>query len=340
MLLISCEDKNEVEQQDNSYQGWKKYYKEGNFETYFYVNSVVVDVSNNILFSAFIRRNNFTIDSTWIFKINENNISSIDTTNLITGYKYYKLEKKDGTKEIKLNSDLMFVYDKNENSLFKWQINDLKNKRHSSRSQTDKKGNIWLATENYYGTLDGIHEFDGSVWTSFFVGNDFWGICFDQQGNLYTSTLPDFNKPGVIMRYDYSKWDTIFTCSGKDKWIPCMHFDSDNNLWFGVLWRMAVAPDSGDGLFKYDGKTITNYSIYNSSLPSNSVIDIAIDNKNNKWIATYSGGLIKLAYDNVWKVFDTTNAPMTYNSIEHVIIDNDQNIYLAVQGYGLMRFKE
>lgn len=119
-----------------------------------------------------------------------------------------------------------------------------------------------------------------------------------------------------------------------------MHFDNENNLWLGVLSRSNVAPESGDGLYKYDGVNVTNYNIYNSELPSNSVIDIAIDGKNNKWIAMYSGGVAKLGADGSWKIFNTENSPLTNTSVEHIVVDDSNYVWFTVYASGLVKLKE
>ncbi len=267
-------------------------------------------------------------------------------------------------KNIFINDKILFIYDKYENIGCKWSVSNLKNKLHSSRGQTDRYGDIWVASNAWKASDDGIQKYVRGTWTTYFKGSTFYTLCFDLNGNLYASTLPDFDEPGVIMRYNYSVWDTVIICSGKAKWVPCMHFDNENNLWFGVLSRSNVAPESGDGLYKYSGinikskkmsyqnllrmdttqnnnnNDIENYTIYNSELPSNSVVDIAIDGKNNKWIAMYSGGVAKLDADGSWKIFNTENSPLTNTSVEHIVVDDSSHVWFTVYASGLVKLKE
>jgi ligand-binding sensor domain-containing protein len=118
-----------------------------------------------------------------------------------------------------------------------------------------------------------------------------------------------------------------------------MHFDDENNLWCGVLSRFAVAHESGDGLFKFDGNHITHYHMNNSELLSNSVIDIAIDNDGNIWVATYAGGLAKFTQGGEWEIFHPDNTAMLNTDVESVVVDNDGCIWYG-SIIGLTRFKE
>lgn len=340
-VLISC-CKKDIEDvpQSKMYSEWINYYDVNDFDTYFKVNSFGIINSDEIIFSAFIRRNNFTIDSTWVFKLHYKNILPIDSSDFFSGYNSFFWGNDMSEKYIYTNGELLFLYDRNENICCKWHVSDMKKKLRSSKCQIDNGGEIWIASNTWKAANDGLQRYNGVTWTTYFEGSTFYAVCFDKSGNLYTSTLPDFDEPGVIMRYNYNTWDTVIICSGNAKWVPCMHFDNDNNLWFGVLSRWNVAPESGDGLYKYDGANVTNYNISNSKLPSNSVVDIAIDGKNNKWISMYSGGLAKLNTDGSWKVFNTDNTPLTNISVEHVLVDDNNYVWFTVYSMGLVRLKE
>lgn len=59
--------------------------------------------------------------------------------------------------------------------------------------------------------------------------------------------------------------------------------DSKGNLWFGT-W--------GNGLYKDDGKTITNYTVKSGDLPQDYIHDIFEDSQGNLWLGT-GAGLVK-----------------------------------------------
>jgi ligand-binding sensor domain-containing protein len=329
--FIACEK----EEPDNNqmYSNWDLYDTIDGY-VHFKINEFAIGENNEILFSSFVRRN-WNHSGYCILSFSDGRISEYDTMKFAGFNKYIN---DSGEKTIWTNSIVTFIKIESSDKIF-WDISDNKNKLQSSRSKVDSYGNIWIASENYYhSSTDGIEMYNGYNWNTYFKGTDFWAICFDKTGNLYVSTLPDFDEPGLILKYDYNKWDTIITCSEASKWVPTMSFDMENNLWIGVLYRGNVAPESGDGLYKFDGENITHFHMNNSELKSNSIVDIAIDNHNNKWIATYAGGLTKLSSTGKWKNFNPDNTPMTNISIESVVVDN--NDYVWFDNDGLIRFKE
>lgn len=330
IILLSCIKEDEPK----SYSEWESYFIENDYNTHMTISSLEILNTNFLIMSAF-KRIDFNYNYAAIFTFNNNEISEVDSTDFLSID--HTLKKLKGTNDEQFwhNENLVIKYDKNYEYLdYSWLVAGFNYPRKSSKIKLDKFDNLWEATN------DGINEFDGQNWNNYFKGNRFWAICLDNQKNLYASTMPDFDEPGIILKFNYEKWDTLVICSDNAKWVPCLHFDGEDNLWFGVLSRWAVAQESGDGLYKYDGKIFTNYNIYNSKLPSNSIVDIAIDKQNNKWIGMYSGGLAKLGYNNEFKIYNKSNTPMPFESIEHIVVDNNDNIWMTIQFYGLARLKE
>lgn len=110
-----------------------------------------------------------------------------------------------------------------------------------------------------------------------------------------------------------------------DSHITCLNEDLDNNLWVGTL----------DGLSKINLKTeeITNYTITNSSLSSNKIMDIKINNHGDIIIAT-SNGL---------NIYDDTNDnfislikqdfKLSSSKILSIEFYNDNEIYMISKNY-------
>jgi|GEM_PF-1972435 len=70
----------------------------------------------------------------------------------------------------------------------------------------------------------------------------------------------------------------------------------------------------------------TYYDIANNEIPIRTDLwDIAIDSKDNVWIAS-NAGLIKFDGEN-WTVYDTTNSPIKEHSFRCVTIDTEDNIW-------------
>lgn len=69
--------------------------------------------------------------------------------------------------------------------------------------------------------------------------------------------------------------------------------DHQGNIWFG---------DSDTGVWKYDGKTITNYT-KEDGLPSNFIISIHSDRKGNLWVGTIKEGVYQFNGNRFERVF-------------------------------------
>lgn len=316
-----------------SYSLWENYFIVNDYNTHMYIRSLSITENEVLIMSAF-KRIDFIQDYAGIFAFDSNKINEIDSAHFnILDLKLNELEGTNGEKYW-YSEDIIIKCDTNKQLYETWFANTCINNMKSSKLMIDEYGNIWEASDN------GIHKFDGQNWINYLEGNVFWGVCFDSQNNLYASTLPDMDEPGIIFKYNYKTWDTLMICSNDAEWVPCMHFDNNNNLWFGIISRWAVGPELGNGIFEFNGENYNNYNISNSKLPSNSVVDIAIDKDNNIWIGMYGGGIAKLSTDNKWKLFNEKNAPLPFNSIEHIIVDEKDNIWMSIEFYGLSRMIE
>jgi ligand-binding sensor domain-containing protein len=109
----------------------------------------------------------------------------------------------------------------------------------------DKKGNIWL------GGFDGLWRYDGSTFTNFtqnFVGY----IYEDKKGNIWTNSQRPNNGGWVLSRYDEKSLTNekpIATEITNKPMISGISEDDKGNIWFGAF----------DGVYRYDGKTITDF---------------------------------------------------------------------------------
>lgn len=109
----------------------------------------------------------------------------------------------------------------------------------------DKKGNIWL------GGYDGLWRYDGSTFTNF--TQNFIGYIYeDKKGNIWTSSARANNQGWVLSRYDEKsltdKNPTITEITSKPMIFGILE-DDKGSIWFGAL----------DGVYRYDGKTITDF---------------------------------------------------------------------------------
>jgi ligand-binding sensor domain-containing protein len=119
----------------------------------------------------------------------------------------------------------------------------------------DKKGNIWL------GGYDGLWRYDGSTFTNFtqkFVGY----IYEDKKGNIWTSSesANDVNRVlfgNNIAAWALSRYDGTSLSNKK----PTVTEITTKPIFFGILEANdgSIWVGSGDGVYRYDGKTITDF---------------------------------------------------------------------------------
>jgi ligand-binding sensor domain-containing protein len=154
-------------------------------------------------------------------------------------------------------------------------------------SYKDRKGNIWFGTESR-----GVCKYDGKTFT--WLDDEELGLAVrsifgDKSGNIWIG-----NNGYGLFRYD-GKTLTNFTKEhglGNPSFLAGLQGkagtlarvwtiaeDMEGNLWIGTI---------DAGLWKYDGKVLTNYTTTNG-LNGNSVATVYCDTKGNIWIGTDNG---------------------------------------------------
>jgi ligand-binding sensor domain-containing protein len=260
-----------------------------------------------------------------------------DSTNSRDMGKYFELRDSDSARQIWANAEVLISYTGSSSS----RAFAIRNPQRGGRMKKDNRGNIWEASSH------GLRKFDGRVWMEFNTANSplptdaIARVAIDDHERIWISTMPaGEGYIGRLIRFDGSNWATMYTCESRFEWISSIEIDSSGNVWIGILNSAAVGIDYGGGLKKYDGSHWQSYDIRNSSLPSNSVVDLCLDGKQVLWIGTYAGGLARYDRQNDWKIFDMGNSGLPGNNVEFIAIDALNNKWLGVQDCGLAVYRE
>ena len=163
-------------------------------------------------------------------------------------------------------------------------------------------------------------------------------IKFDRQNRLWIATYQ-----GLYM-CDGEKWTTYNkSYSSLTETVQCMAFDSSNRLWCGTF---------GGGLFCFDGTRWSNYTTSNSSLPSDYVGTVIVDNNDVLWLncrdpqypdkmgSEFGLGLTRFD-GNSWTTYNSNNSPLPSNCFWDVQVDIDNRLWIATAGdVGLVCYDE
>ena len=170
------------------------------------------------------------------------------------------LEDKTGKLWFGAQGENMFVYDEKIFTV-------LKNKDGKTFTNVwgiteDRKGNIWFGAtiiEDKRGDTSfvsqGLWRYDGSTYTKV-SQKGAYAIVEDKNGNIWTTGAdepPRIGQVWSLSRYDqkslYNKKPTVTEIKSQTGMLLGILEDAKGNIWFG----------SGGGVYRYDGKTITDF---------------------------------------------------------------------------------
>lgn len=191
----------------------------------------------------------------------------------------------------------------------------------------DRNNNIWIGT--YY---NGLFHYDGNNWMIYNTQNS------PLKSNTITSIIVDDKNQvwcGVddngLYKFDGVNW-TEYNKENSPlptNLIRSLAFDSKGRLWMdsgedGLFHRIGVL--SGGGLVCFDGMNWKIYNTSNSGIPSNTVMDIAIDSDDNLWLATFGDvGLTKFDNQGNWFVYNVENSNISNNDAIKIVIDKKRD---------------
>jgi ligand-binding sensor domain-containing protein len=185
------------------------------------------------------------------------------------------------------------------------------------RLAKDHKENIWA---NSY--CNGIGKFDGETWTIYsqnqgnFPQNQCEAIVIDKEDNKWMGSALS------LIKFDDENLEEWMTDCGLSSapFITAMALDYDEILWFGGYQvTCAFGRFTGEGFEYYNMK---------EGYPISGITEIAVDNRNNIWMATTQQGLIK--YDKqTFTAYTSENSNLPNNTIFDIEFDKEGNLWLA-----------
>lgn len=189
----------------------------------------------------------------------------------------------------------------------------------------DNQGKLWMRS-----TQNGIISFDGKNWinynssnSSIFPSNFISAIgiepypsdklWFVQNAWSVSSgcKLSTYFYKGGIVSFDGNKWND-YNLSIEAQ-FSSLAIDKNNIKWFGTYDK---------GIFKFDGQSWINYNTSNSSLVSNNILKILIDEKQNIWAIENNQGVSKFD-GNTWLNLNSANSGLQDNNVIDFLSDGD-----------------
>lgn len=197
----------------------------------------------------------------------------------------------------------------------------------------DRKGNIWIATN------DGVYRYDGRSFsniTSKVSSARFISVLEDRKGNFWFATLGS-----GIFYYDGKSFQNFTTKEGlASNRVFCIYEDRAGIIWFGTT----------DGASRYDGKSFRNIkmteapavtaadsthsSVYQHPLPEGSAlhndIHTIIEDKSGKfWFGTRGHTFV---YDGKTFTTVTNKDGKAFTNVFRIIEDRKGNIWFGADG--------
>ena len=152
----------------------------------------------------------------------------------------------------------------------------------------DKKGNIWFGSG--FPAFEGIFRFDGKTVENFKPKDEGWirAISEDKNGNILFAT-----RHYGVCSYDGNSFTYISKSSqGMVNGLMMATLeDSAGNMWFASDYGSELN-DTVGGVWRFDGKTYTKYSI-KEGLTNNAVFFMMQDRNENIWVGTRNIGLYR-----------------------------------------------
>lgn len=179
----------------------------------------------------------------------------------------------------------------------------------------------------WVGSSEGLFFYDGEVWDVFPLEDGmkyFYNLVRGSDGVLYGSTNKDiafFDGEKVVPYVEIREVPTTH--------VEDVVVDADNVIWF------TAQEDTSYGAASFDGISWKHYTV-EDGLISDSVYDITVDGKNNKWFATRHG--ISRFDGNNWTSYSVETGDLSYNKCYTIATDRSGNVWAGMNNGDVYHF--
>ena len=191
----------------------------------------------------------------------------------------------------------------------------------------------------WFGTSFGASEFDGKTWTTYTTDNsglpdnNVNSIVVDEAGNVWFGTYW-----GGAAKFDGSTWITFNPANsglGGHR-VEDIAVDGAGHVWFSSLEPVTSSQNAlspmfaeAQGVQAFDGLHWTSFTQANSGLVSDWVWDIAVDELNRKWFATWGG--VSRFDGSTWTSYRAADSGLADDYVYTMAVDPDGRTWF---GYG------
>ena len=215
----------------------------------------------------------------------------------------------------------------------------------------DRTGNLWF-TNSLVDNAMKVRKADGS-WQSFSIAEsvqttdqNYANLVIDKNSTKW------FASENGLMGFNENTTPKFKKASSSDDAgnpflnnVRTVAIDNNNRLWIGTLGGLRILPGA-DRFLGEDELELNSIIIIDAGLPQEllfeqSILDIAVDGANNKWIATGGSGAFLLSPNGQQTLYHFTreNSPLPSNSINDIEINaNTGEVFFATDA-GLISFK-
>ncbi|RRJ89766.1 type IX secretion system anionic LPS delivery protein PorZ [Flavobacterium macacae] len=215
----------------------------------------------------------------------------------------------------------------------------------------DRTGNLWF-TNSLVDNAMKVRKADGS-WQSFSIAEsvqttdqNYANLVIDKNSTKW------FASENGLMGFNENTTPKFKKASSSDDAgnpflnnVRTVAIDNNNRLWIGTLGGLRILPGVDRFLGEDDLET-NSIIIMEDGLPQEllyeqTILDIAVDGANNKWIATGSSGAFLLSSNGQQTLYHFTreNSPLPSNSINDIEINSNTGEVFFATDAGLVSFK-